>query len=201
MTWNIQFDTEHKIMDYFDSCANYKEQQEYIINLIKHYTQPQYKCLEIGMGCIKYGDNWQVLDPYDKREGIDFRFGLEDVLLDHYDLFYSFDFIKATAVFEHVKNPFDCAKSIAALLKRGGVFYGDFPFAFPYHPFKGYKESEHGILQNIDQKQLNNDEMHGGDYWRYTPDSIRLLFPDGMFKIIKLEKTKAGSFIYIGEKI
>lgn len=198
MTWRLQFDEAHKVMDYFDQCDNLDEQMKTCNELIKKYTDPQYSPIEIGVDCAKYGENWKVLDPFDKRDLVDYRFGLDDVIF-HRGLHGKFDFVKANAIFEHVMDPFACSEGVWFLLKQGGIFLGDFPFAFPYHPFKGYKEEVHGILQNVDQKKLLNDEMHGGDYWRYTPDSIRILFRK--FEIIKLEKTKAGSFLYIGRKI
>ncbi len=38
MTWNLQFDKEHKIMDYFDQCDNKLEQTKVIQDLITKYS-------------------------------------------------------------------------------------------------------------------------------------------------------------------
>lgn len=62
--------------------------------------------------------------------------------------------IICNAVFEHVENPFKAASELYRVLKPGGRAFVYVPFLYYYHAHEGYY----------------------GDYWRYTPDSIQLLF-------------------------
>lgn len=195
--WELQFDPAHKIMDYFDNCPDVDAQKQEYIELCTKYSQDEYSPLEVGFGYYKIGPNWKVLDPYDQRPGVDYRIKLEDVS-DFPELEGVFDFVLAKAVFEHVQAPSVCAMAVEYLLKPDGIFYGDFPFVFPFHPFKGYNENTHGLLAEDNLPEFKNDEKHGGDYWRYTPQTIKMLFAN--LDIIKLEKTVAGSFIFIGKK-
>lgn len=197
--WRLQFDPEHKVMDYFDQCEERKAQEDYMASLIKKYSDPKYKSLEIGTVNGPLAPNWEVLDPFDKREFINYRFGLEEVEKEGYlELESQFDFIKCQAIFEHVKNPFACAQGLMFMMKQGGECLIDFPFSFPFHPFKGYQEEIHGVLADVNLSELKNDEEHGGDYWRYSPQAIKLLFGD--LQWIYFGKTTAGSFILHGRK-
>lgn len=195
--WDLQFDKQHKIMDYFDDCELKEKQESYFNVLVKHYSNEKYSSLQIGYQEKRIAQNWFILDPYDKRPHVDIRIKLEDVKR-RTELHNKFDFIVAKAIFEHVENPFECAEAIYLLLKDDGQCYIDFPFAFPYHPFKGYNEADYGYMQDYSKLEFENDEYHGGDYWRYTPCSIKMLFKK--FKTITLQKTVAGSFIYRGRK-
>lgn len=64
------------------------------------------------------------------------------------------DAIACLSVLEHVENPFKAASEMYRVLKPGGMCLISVPFLFYYHAEKGYY----------------------GDYWRFTEDSLRLLF-------------------------
>ena len=55
-------------------------------------------------------------------------------------------------VLEHCQNPFKMAENITALLRPGGVVYVSAPFAWKCHAYPS-------------------------DYWRFTPEGVRKLFP------------------------
>jgi len=57
------------------------------------------------------------------------------------------------SVMEHIPNIFQAAKNITKILQPQGVLFISVPFVFRFH---GYP----------------------GDYWRFTPESIRYLFPE-----------------------
>jgi SAM-dependent methyltransferase len=56
------------------------------------------------------------------------------------------------SVLEHCRQPFLMAENVQRLLEPGGVLYVSVPFAWEIHSFPS-------------------------DYWRFTPDAVRLLFP------------------------
>lgn len=60
------------------------------------------------------------------------------------------------SVLEHVENPIQAAKELYRVLVPGGYCFVYVPFLYYYHAEKGYY----------------------GDYWRFTEDTIRLLFKD-----------------------
>jgi len=47
----------------------------------------------------------------------------------------SFAFVHATAVFEHLRQPFVAAQEIMRVLKRGGQLIVDCAFVFPFHGY------------------------------------------------------------------
>jgi SAM-dependent methyltransferase len=57
------------------------------------------------------------------------------------------------SVLEHCRQPFRMAETIRRLLAPGGVLFVSVPFAWEIHRFPD-------------------------DYWRFTPEAVRLLFPD-----------------------
>ena len=57
------------------------------------------------------------------------------------------------SVLEHSRQPFRMAENIQRLLETGGALYVSVPFAWEIHSFPS-------------------------DYWRFTPEAVRLLFPD-----------------------
>lgn len=65
----------------------------------------------------------------------------------------SFQTIFCISVMEHIPNIFQAAKNISGLLTPQGILFISVPFVFRFH---GYP----------------------GDYWRFTPESVRYLFPD-----------------------
>ncbi len=64
--------------------------------------------------------------------------------------------IVCLSILEHVENPFKAAAEMHRVLKPGGLCFVYVPFLYYYHAEKGYY----------------------GDYWRFTEDSLRLLFKD-----------------------
>ena len=68
----------------------------------------------------------------------------------------SLEAIICMAVFEHIENHLKAAKELYRVLKPGGYCLVQAPFLYYYHPEKGYYN----------------------DYWRFTPDSLRMLFKD-----------------------
>jgi SAM-dependent methyltransferase len=79
-----------------------------------------------------------------------------DVVGDGHDLPWfdnSLDYVWCSAVLEHVKNPFVVAAEITRVLRPGGLAFIQVPF-------------------------LENVHSWPDDYFRYTPNGIRQLFPD-----------------------
>ena len=65
----------------------------------------------------------------------------------------SYDFIFSLDVFEHIHQPFMAGSEITRLLRPGGVSVHSTLFSWRYHPCPG-------------------------DYFRYTPEGLKALFPD-----------------------
>lgn len=88
-----------------------------------------------------------TLDPF--AEKADIRDPVEKIPLTD----ESVDYILATQVLEHIKNPFVAVGEMARVLKKGGVAF----------------VSTHGLW-----------EIHRlpKDYWRFTPDSLEELFKE-----------------------
>lgn len=64
-----------------------------------------------------------------------------------------FDVIFSVSVLEHVSKPWLAADQMTRLLKPGGIMYHSAPFSYFYHGAPA-------------------------DFWRYTPDAMRLLFSE-----------------------
>ena len=64
--------------------------------------------------------------------------------------------IVCIAVLEHIHNPIKACQEIYRVLKPGGYCLLYVPFLYPYHPSPGYY----------------------GDYWRFTRETINMLFED-----------------------
>ena len=67
-----------------------------------------------------------------------------------------FNTVICFSVLEHVANPFKMSENISALLRSGGQLFLSVPFSWKIH---GYPS----------------------DYWRFTADGVRLLFPQIQF--------------------
>lgn len=67
-----------------------------------------------------------------------------------------FKSIFCLSVMEHCSNPHAMARNLADLLVPGGLIYVSVPFSWKFH---GYPS----------------------DYWRFTPEGIKVLFPDLSF--------------------
>jgi len=90
-----------------------------------------------------------------------------------------FSTIFCISVLEHIPNIFSAAKNISELLDEDGVLFLSVPFIFRYH---GYP----------------------GDYWRFTPEAIRFLFPDLIFDELHAPSTtstlESGDIISLPEE-
>lgn len=87
--------------------------------------------LEVGSG------NMNLNDPNIIRMDVTLT-PYVDVVADAHHLPFlpeSFDFIFSLAVFEHLRNPFQAAKSIYEALKDGGYIYHECNFVFAYHGY------------------------------------------------------------------
>lgn len=62
--------------------------------------------------------------------------------------------ILCLSVLEHVENPWKAAEELYRVLKPGGYLFVHVPFLFYYHAERGYYK----------------------DYWRFTEDSVEILF-------------------------
>lgn len=86
----------------------------------------------------------------------------------------SFDLIICCSILEHVKAPWEAAKTLTDLLKPGGSIYVSVPWIQRYHKYPD-------------------------DYWRFTLPGIRLLFPQLTFESSYLSTFTAGEFMSIDE--
>lgn len=50
----------------------------------------------------------------------------------------TFDAVLSLSVLEHVRNPFECAREIVRVLKKGGVLYAAVPFLQPVHAYPNH---------------------------------------------------------------
>ena len=78
-----------------------------------------------------------------------------------------FGTILCLAVLEHCAQPFRMAENLTRLLNPGGALYVTAPFAWKRHAYPS-------------------------DYWRFTPEAIRLLFPDITFDMDAARLTTAA---------
>ncbi|MFH1523293.1 MAG: methyltransferase domain-containing protein [Patescibacteria group bacterium] len=95
--------------------------------------------------------NYKILDPVNDYN--------PDIIGDIHNLPFtdnSQDAIICIAVLEHVENPTKACYEIYRVLKPGGYCFVYIPFLYYYHAQKGYYK----------------------DYWRFTKDTINLLFKD-----------------------
>lgn len=68
----------------------------------------------------------------------------------------SYDAVICLAVLEHIENPFRASREMHRILKKGGHCFVYVPFLYYYHAERGYYK----------------------DYWRFTKDSVEMLFKD-----------------------
>lgn len=95
--------------------------------------------------------DYKILDPVSDYE--------PDIVGDIHALPFaddSTDAIICLAVLEHVEDPVKACREIFRTLKPGGYAFVYVPFLYYYHAEKAYYK----------------------DYWRFTEDSIRMMFKD-----------------------
>jgi SAM-dependent methyltransferase len=97
----------------------------------------------------KYGPNWVSVDKYERGPNIDRYDDLEDLKFAD----ATFDAAVCWSVLEHVPHPQIGVKELHRVLKPGGLIWIQVPFLFPYH--EGPR-----------------------DYWRVTPDGLRIWMED-----------------------
>jgi hypothetical protein len=76
-----------------------------------------------------------------------------DFFNKHPALYRRFGFVYCSALLEHVRQPFDAAKSISLLLKSKGHLWYSGPWVWGYHAYPD-------------------------DYWRISISGLRVLFPE-----------------------
>jgi len=118
--------------------------------------------LEIGSKNYGSTPDFRSVFPDYKYVGIDIEKGKGvDVVLDLTDDFdkvsqklggRKFSTVICFSVLEHCKNPFKMCDNISTLLTKNGILFISVPFSWGIH---GYPS----------------------DYWRFTPDGIRVLLP------------------------
>lgn len=82
----------------------------------------------------------------------------------------TYDLVICSEVFEHVERPWIAADNLLNLCKENGTILLTVPCNLEYHPGK----------------------PHYGDYWRFMPDSVNILFP-GLSVIEKAHYSKQES--------
>ena len=165
--------------------------------LVNEYNQKKVPCLQVGASGGKLGPNWTCIDLYDQRRCVDYNLDICDdhelfnvLQMDYYHL------IVANAVLEHVRQPFDAAANLSMLLCPDGICYVEVPFLWGFHPYKGYTDNN-GLLPI--EPESYQDHRHGGDYWRFTPQGIQLLFEKWLI-VQDLFQAQGGGLIYVGKK-
>jgi SAM-dependent methyltransferase len=106
---------------------------------------------------------YKILDPVPNYN--------PDIIGDIHNLPFgnnSQDAIICISVLEHVENPILACKELYRVLKPGGYCYVGVPFLHCYHPKNGYYK----------------------DYWRFTKDTIKLLFKN--FSTIEIQETRGA---------
>lgn len=78
-----------------------------------------------------------------------------------------FNTVFCLSVLEHCSNPFMMAKNITNLLNKNGVLYVSVPFSWKFHAYPS-------------------------DYWRFTPEGIRILFPKIVFNFEDSNMSTSG---------
>lgn len=110
------------------------------------------KCLQIGVKDNigkKFGPNWVSVDKYDMRDFIDYHYDINNLEFED----ETFHAVVCWSILEHVPYPREAINEMHRVLAPGGEIWVQLPFLFPYH--EGPK-----------------------DYWRVTPDGLRIWMRD-----------------------
>lgn len=98
-------------------------------------------------------------------EGVDIMANLEDGIPEGLG---QFDHIDCVSVLEHSQKPWCLAAALEYALKPGGTIFVSVPFVWRIHAYPS-------------------------DYWRFTPEAIRLLFPGIIWERLELAADKLRS--------
>lgn len=107
------------------------------------------------VGSQVYGDKEDRRRRYADAVGVDMQDGPGvDLVLDleHLHDIGTFDHVECMSVMEHTKRPWRMAHTLERLMNPGATIFCTVPFVHRVH---GYPS----------------------DYWRFTPESLKLLFP------------------------
>jgi SAM-dependent methyltransferase len=105
--------------------------------------------MQVGVRGAKYAPHWVSVDLYDKSPLIDYNYDIHNLPFEG----GQFEYVACLAVLEHVEDPLKAIAELYRVLKPGGKIWVEVPFNQPYHPSPG-------------------------DYWRVTPDGMRLWMKD-----------------------
>jgi len=142
------------------------EVMSWVAAIVAEY-QPSAPVLEVGALDVNGSVRSLFPEPY---TGLDMRAGPGvDVQLNVLDLKMTLGWntIVCCETLEHVTRPQEAIERMYDALNRGGLFIGTTAFVFPVHD-------------------------HPADYWRFTPDGLRLLLERAGFANIRIETEGEG---------
>lgn len=127
---------------------------------IKHYVRPKEgRTLIVGSKLYKYrADRRKAYSSavgvdMEEGDGVDVVCNLEDLIGLVKPALGTYDHIECWSMLEHSKRPWLVAMNLSCLLNRQGTIHVQVPFIWRVHSYPN-------------------------DYWRFTPEAVRLLFPD-----------------------
>jgi SAM-dependent methyltransferase len=88
-----------------------------------------------------------------------------DFICDGHELPFaddSFDTVTSTAVFEHLYNPFQAAREIHRVLKKGGALVGSSAFLEPFHAESYFHMSHRGLTEVFTRAGFRNVQVYPG---------------------------------------
>jgi SAM-dependent methyltransferase len=127
-------------------------------------NQPGNTCLQIGVKeseGAKRGPNWVSVDKFDTRPFIDYNYDITDMAFAD----NTFDFACAISILEHLPTPWAAIKELHRVLKPGGKIWLSIPMTYPYHedPKDYWRASPDGM--RIWMQDLFNEQTCGVSYW------------------------------------
>ncbi len=88
-----------------------------------------------------------------------------DYICDGHELPFadeSFDVVTSTAVFEHLYNPFQAAKEIGRVLKKGGALVGSSAFLEPFHAESYFHMTHRGLTEVFTRAGFSEVQVYPG---------------------------------------
>ncbi|MCD4760916.1 class I SAM-dependent methyltransferase [bacterium] len=137
-------DNKEKISSVLKKKSNYFVRENIVIDLVKKYSQPENKILEVGSGSgvlarALLENNYKNLSlvdidnylPSEIKEKVNFN--IVDLSFDRLPFEdKSFDLILAIAIVEHLENPFMFFRESARVIKPGGKMLVAIPHIFAW---------------------------------------------------------------------